>query len=768
MRPFTEETLIETDPARARRVELILQRVERLPTLSQVARRALELGSDDEIEMSDLVGLVESDPALTGRVLALLKKTDRALSSITTVERAVTLLGIDAIRSAVLSIEVCQAMNLAAPESETFDYAGYWRHVIGVACASELLAKEARLPGAPREHAFVAGLLSGLGRLVLERVLPSGYGRVVSLARTRGVDSAQVESELIGLDHHTAGKRVAEHWGLPHALQDVIWLHGHPTDSIPEVSSRDLIALVRWARMLCRSLMVGFSGDFSRTPTTRDIVDESGLDAELIERVALQLPEAVSGRCEALGIEQRSGTELMLESVQSANVRLGEINEKLESRARMAVEQARVLAAIEAFCSKDRAGSTVSDALRDVVASARTLFGDGAYAAVFQSRRGESWELHSFGARGEAIDSAVESPPADSGGTDLADVFAGDPGWVGSWLSDALRGAPEARRARALPLWSGSERGSRPTGSCSVLFSDRAMRSTFATRELIDVLASAWGSAVRDAAQHEGARRISERLAESQRRLSAAQHELAQRESMAQLDEFSAGCAHEMNNPLTVIKGEAQMLRQEAGSPAARERSKRVSMAAQQISDLVTSLQLLASPPEPHYQRTNVIELTRDAVKAARERTTQSLKVRFMTDDHVPLAMVDREFLSATVIELLLNAVGSGSRENTELAVHADPVDNRLEIRVRDAGRGMDAEALRHAFDPFFSQRPAGRGTGLGLTRARRFVELMDGTIRVESEAGRGTNVTVTLPITRPGSPGAQLASDEGLSHEAA
>lgn len=756
------------DPARARRVELILQRVDRLPTLGEVARRALELGSDDEIDINELARLIESDPALTGRVLALCKRADLGVGSITTVDRAVKMLGIDAIRSAVLSVEIYGAMDMGSEPDGGFDRVGYWRHAIGTACGAEMIATRAALKGAPRDHAFVAGMLHGLGRLVLERVLPQGYSKVVSLARARGTDTARVEAELIGLDHHTAGKRVAEHWGLPHALQDVIWLHGHPTEAIPDVRSRDLIAVVRWARMLSRSLMVGWSGDFTPAPSLDDVADESGISAEILSQVAAELPDAVAERCEALGIESKTGAELMLESVQTANIRLSEINEKLEKRAMRAANQGRVLTAIRAFMDQDRRAASVADVLGDVSRSASSLFGRGTYAAIFQSRPEAPWEIHTFNSRGELKDSAVEEAPIDAGTADLAEVLELDTTWVAAWISAAIEGLPDPTRLQYLPLWSRSDREGSNRGTSAVLVTDRPIQFEIEPRDLLDSAAAAWGSAVRHAAQHEGARRVSEKLAESQRRLAEMTTELARRESMAHLDEFSAGCAHEMNNPLTVVKGEAQLLNQESPTPAVRARADKIVKASQELSDLVTALQLLASPPEPNPIRIGLVDLLRDAVKEARNRTPAALKVRIVPNDDVPLVTHDRVFLLETVIEVLRNAAESGSTEIAELAVHAWPVENRMEIRVKDAGRGMDAEVLRHACDPFYSKRSAGRGTGLGLTRARRYVELMDGTLQFESEVERGTVAILSLPISAAGTGSTALVSDEGVRDEAA
>ncbi|MEO0511444.1 MAG: HDOD domain-containing protein [Planctomycetota bacterium] len=752
---------IDDNASRASRVELVLRGVDRLPTLGGVARRVLELGSNDDVEIDELARLIETDASLTGRVLAMCRRANVGLGSqITTVESAVKMLGLEAIRSTVLSVEVYEALSDGVDEG-LFDRVGYWRHALGVACCGEMLAKRLRLPSVKPEHAFVAGVLHGLGRLVLHRVLPKGYHSVIQVAEARGIDAVPIEQELIGMDHHTAGKRLAEHWGLPHAIQDVIWLHGQPDALVPDLVHRDLIRLVRVSRGVCRALRVGWSGDFSTPVPIAVLAEESGLPVGDLDGVSAQLAATVAARCEALGVEDCSVEELLVEAVASANNQLSRINGRLEKRARQAGERGAVLAAIEAFSSRERRGDTVVDTLGDVAKSAAGVFGRGTYGAVYQPRRGASWELLLLSEGGTRAETC--EPPSDPGGgaLDVADIFAGSAAWVGAWASERLAGLPEPDRARWLPLWS-SRASTAPEGAAAALVTDRAFGERFGGQGaggLVDVLASVWGSAVRAAGKHEGARRLGEKLAESQRRLSEVQRVLADRETMSRLEQITSGCAHEMNNPLTVIRGAAQKLSSGLQDVAFRKAAASIDEASLELADLVKSLHVLSSPREPEPVAVHPGELVREAIGEARRRMGGGVRVKLLAGEGIAPVMLDRDFLSEAVIELLRNAEASGSDDLTEVAVHAARADGRLTVRVTDRGCGMDAGVLKLAFDPFFSRRMAGRGAGLGLTRARRFVELMGGTLTLNSELGRGTTAEISLPLRPAGAP---LLSDEG------
>jgi signal transduction histidine kinase len=98
------------------------------------------------------------------------------------------------------------------------------------------------------------------------------------------------------------------------------------------------------------------------------------------------------------------------------------------------------------------------------------------------------------------------------------------------------------------------------------------------------------------------------------------------------------------------------------------------------------------------------------------------------------------------VVVNALEAVAVGGRVVIEVTRRAPPDGGWCEINVADDGRGMSVDAARRAFDPFFSGREAGRGAGLGLSKAWRLVELNGGRVLLDSRPGRGTRVSIQLP----------------------
>lgn len=255
---------------REKRVELILQQLEELPTLPAVALRVLEVTGDTTSSARDVVQLIGSDPSLTARILQLTRRASLGVrSEVQTIDRAVVLLGFDAVRNAVLAISIYHVFAdrkqdptkaPSAPAEKRFNREEFWTHCVAVACCAELLAEAAATrrsaSGAPpsaasstaagpaRSHerniapteAFICGLLHDLGKVALDAVLPKSFARVVEAAELLCGNIADIERTVIGLDHMVAGKRLAERWQLPQAIRESIWLHGQPPQAFRRTS----------------------------------------------------------------------------------------------------------------------------------------------------------------------------------------------------------------------------------------------------------------------------------------------------------------------------------------------------------------------------------------------------------------------------------------------------------------------------------------------------------------------------------------------------
>lgn len=240
---------------------------------------------------------------------------------------------------------------------------------------------------------------------------------------------------------------------------------------------------------------------------------------------------------------------------------------------------------------------------------------------------------------------------------------------------------------------------------------------------------------------------------------------------LAALGRLSAGMAHEIRNPLSGIGTNAQVLRRrfEAGDPRIRF----VDFILEEVTRLdkiIEDLLRFARPPEPRLMAHDLRESIERALNLARGRIEKAqVDVRFRVEGEPPSAFVDPDQIAQVLLNVILNAVqampdggelGMGLRSVERLApvigrqgrragdsAVQGPLRRFLEIEVRDTGKGIDRADLPHLFEPFFTTRPS--GTGLGLSTSQALLRQHGGAISVESEQGKGTVVTILIPVEK-------------------
>ncbi len=252
---------------------------------------------------------------------------------------------------------------------------------------------------------------------------------------------------------------------------------------------------------------------------------------------------------------------------------------------------------------------------------------------------------------------------------------------------------------------------------------------------------------------------MSEALAGASQLLAETREALAEAKTLAALGDLAAGAGHELNTPLAVVSGRAQLMRDKAETPEDRRTWQTIADQAQRISDIITGLMDFASPPAPKIEPLSVEKLLSESANAfssSEHPQAAACGVDIQVEDGVPLIQADGGQVKAVLLELLANAsLAVGSEGLIVLSASADYSRRHVLLKVRDNGSGMDAATLARAFTPFYSAQKAGRRRGLGLSKAKRYVENNGGRMWIDSEPGKGTVVSIQLPA-------AQLEALEG------
>jgi signal transduction histidine kinase len=223
------------------------------------------------------------------------------------------------------------------------------------------------------------------------------------------------------------------------------------------------------------------------------------------------------------------------------------------------------------------------------------------------------------------------------------------------------------------------------------------------------------------------------------------QETLARSRTLATLGEVASGAAHEMNNPLAVISGRSQLLASRVQDVELRESALEIVSQSHRLSDMITALRSFAEPVDPVIEPVDLADLVMRVVQRYGPGERRQPQVNTVFTEALASALIDGELIGQALGELVRNAVEAKGSRHIELRVQTDPLDDRLKIEVRDDGTGLSEHALTHAFDPFFSAKPAGRQPGLGLARARRYVEAHGGRITLSNNPAGGAIATIWL-----------------------
>src|SRR5271155_5786065 len=249
---------------------------------------------------------------------------------------------------------------------------------------------------------------------------------------------------------------------------------------------------------------------------------------------------------------------------------------------------------------------------------------------------------------------------------------------------------------------------------------------------------------------------LAETLAETNRRLELAQEEARRSERLAALGQLSAGLAHEIRNPLGVIKGSAEMLNQklEASNPLASELAGYISTEVNRLSALVTRFLDFARPQHLDRPRQPVEKIVERALKSvAAQWPGPAIRVEREYAAGLPDVPLDENFAEQVFINLVQNAydamVDGGTLRVTIAAVQRDRSDG-VEVRFADSGPGVPAEMREQIFNPFVTTKQ--KGVGLGLSIVSKIVDDHGGVLRLEADGGPGACFSVFFPLDEGGS----------------
>jgi two-component system NtrC family sensor kinase len=251
-------------------------------------------------------------------------------------------------------------------------------------------------------------------------------------------------------------------------------------------------------------------------------------------------------------------------------------------------------------------------------------------------------------------------------------------------------------------------------------------------------------------------RTLEERVDQKTRELKRAHEHALQTEKMASIGKMAAVLAHEINNPLSGILTYSKLLRKwVTREDGGRERRQEIcdsldliASESRRCGDLVRNLLTFSRTTPMNLQATDLNLVVERSVRLVQHQLELSgIQLQLHLAPDLPLVQCDASQIEQVLLALVINAIDAMPQGgNLWLTTGFCKDDAKVQIIVRDDGLGISPEILPRLFEPFLTTKEIGRGVGLGLAISRNILERHSGNIEVQSEVGRGTTFTVTLP----------------------
>jgi signal transduction histidine kinase len=237
------------------------------------------------------------------------------------------------------------------------------------------------------------------------------------------------------------------------------------------------------------------------------------------------------------------------------------------------------------------------------------------------------------------------------------------------------------------------------------------------------------------------------KIEERTKSLYETQAQVMHQEKLAGIGQLAAGVAHEIGNPLTSIDSLVQLLDIESGDPNVREKVKTIQRQVDRISEIVHNMADLSRPLSSEDKSVDVVTVLHSVLGLVRyDARFRSIEINTDFPRSLPCVKTIEDRLFGVFLNLALNgadAMPDGGR----LDISARLAGDEIVVDFRDTGHGIAEDNLGKIFGAYFTTKRPGKGTGLGLTVCRTFLQNLGGDIEVESEVGKGSTFHIRIPV---------------------
>ncbi len=734
------------DATASRKVELAINELDSLSVPPCVAVQFLSKLSQSRFSPVSVADALECEPACTAAILSLAQRQGAGpVQQRHSVRLVLDRLDAGDVRDTLLRTKVTAGFEIDFADEQlgSPDRKELILHSVAVAYCARRLAEAAS--GTDPHLAWSAGLLHDIGKLALQDIMPKSLAAIAREAEATNAALYTVEHEHLGTNHTLLGKQLAQRWRLPEPILLAIWLHHRDASALESVAEAQIALLVKAADNMARRAGIGQSGSFDVPTPLADLGDWVGVPAKTLGQILDDLPQEIKRRSEALGLEIPRATARYGDLIQTTAADLARQHTRLSVEGRSHEAASAYVSFAQEFVHEVSSSVAAIDLAAEFAGRWQRFFQTGTVCICLTAGpRAGVVDAAVVEALGHSHKTVLEAPADESPiPKPLASRFVMlDAQDRMEWLLEQLEVDFNRGQTKVLPLLSDG----RAIGLVVFELNYPADAGLFAER--FEMAASLAGTILGLALAKERHEHLAERLShENGRPKSAPSQTTLIKNPVEALAEMAAGVAHELNNPLSVITGRAQLIAQAESDGQKRNALERIVENARAASSLVDDLMAYAQPPQPRVGPADIRQVVEEAIELARQKTgVEHINTQVQVAQGVAPALVDSAQIASALANIVANAVESyaGAMGPVRITVESAPAGLRLQIS--DLGCGMDEATRKKAASPFFSAKPAGRKRGMGLAFASRLIQLNGGTIELESQSDRGTTVTVTLP----------------------
>ena len=242
-------------------------------------------------------------------------------------------------------------------------------------------------------------------------------------------------------------------------------------------------------------------------------------------------------------------------------------------------------------------------------------------------------------------------------------------------------------------------------------------------------------------------RQLGKGLQQKQKDLQDTQHQLRQTERLAELGTLASGMAHEIGTPMNVILGRAERMIQRTTDEGMKKGLEIIMAQVERITKIMNQLLTFARRRPLDRRPMDLRRSITECLDVVQERVARhKITVETVFEDDLPPVYADPDYMSQVLLNLVINAVHAMPNGGL-LRVTVSSGRGGVKLVVTDTGHGIAEHDLPNIFNPFFTTKEVGKGTGLGLTVVHGIVQEHGGSIEVDSKPGHGAAFTVTLPL---------------------